>query len=70
MSAHTASQIVSIVSVRAADQTAALAVALAVVSDALSLRSREPYARKVIQESDKNALACEFKSKNEQDLPR
>ena len=35
VSAHTASQIVSIVSVRAADQPAAVAVALAVVSDAL-----------------------------------
>ncbi len=35
MSAHTASQIVSIVSVRAADQPVAVTVALAVVSDAL-----------------------------------
>ena len=34
-SAHTASQIVSIVTVLAADQPAAVAVALAVVSDAL-----------------------------------
>jgi hypothetical protein len=35
VSAHTASQIVSIVTVLAADQAAAVAVALAVVSDAL-----------------------------------
>ena len=35
VSAHTASQIVSIVSVQAAGQPAAVAVALAVVSDAL-----------------------------------
>jgi hypothetical protein len=35
VSAHTASQIVSIVTVLAADQPAAVAVALAVVSDAL-----------------------------------
>jgi hypothetical protein len=35
VSAHTASQIVSIVAVLAADQSAAVAVALAVVSDAL-----------------------------------
>jgi hypothetical protein len=35
VSAHTAGQIVSIVSVLAADQPAAVAVALAVVSDAL-----------------------------------
>ena len=35
VSAHTASQIVSIVTVLAADQLAAVAVALAVVSDAL-----------------------------------
>jgi hypothetical protein len=34
-SAHTASQIISIVTVRAADQPAAAAAALAVVSDAL-----------------------------------
>jgi hypothetical protein len=38
-SAHTASQIVSIVAVLAADQPAAVAVALAVVSDALNVRS-------------------------------
>jgi hypothetical protein len=36
VSAHTASQIVSIVTVLAADQPAAVAVALAVVSEALS----------------------------------
>jgi hypothetical protein len=36
VSAHTARQIVSIVTVLAADQPAAVAVALAVVSDALS----------------------------------
>jgi hypothetical protein len=35
VSAHTASRIISIVTVRAADQPAAVAVALAVVSDAL-----------------------------------
>jgi len=35
VSAHTAGQIVSIVTVPAADQPAAVAVALAVVSDAL-----------------------------------
>ena len=35
MSAHTASQIISIVTVLAADQPAAVAVALAIVSDAL-----------------------------------
>ena len=35
MSAHTVTQIVSIVTVLAADQPAAVAVALAVVSDAL-----------------------------------
>ena len=35
VSAHTASQIVSIVTVLAADQSAAMTVALAVVSDAL-----------------------------------
>jgi hypothetical protein len=35
MSAHTASQVVSIVTVLAADERAAVAVALAVVSDAL-----------------------------------
>jgi hypothetical protein len=35
MSAHTASQIISIVTVLTADQPAAVAVALAVVSDAL-----------------------------------
>jgi hypothetical protein len=35
MSAHTASQIISIVTVLAADRPAAVAVALAVVSDAL-----------------------------------
>jgi hypothetical protein len=38
VSAHTASQIVSIVTVLAPDQPAAVAVALAVVSDALSHR--------------------------------
>jgi hypothetical protein len=38
VSAHTASQIVSIVTVLAADQPAAVAVALAVVSDALNHR--------------------------------
>jgi hypothetical protein len=37
VSAHTASQIVSIVTVLAADQPAAVAVALAVVSDALCM---------------------------------
>jgi len=36
VSAHTASQIVSIVTVLAADQPAAVAVALAVVSDTLT----------------------------------
>ena len=36
VSAHTASQIVSIVTVRAGDQPAAVALALAVVSDALT----------------------------------
>jgi hypothetical protein len=36
VSAHTASQIVNIVTVLAADQPAAVAVALAVVSDALT----------------------------------
>ena len=35
VSAHTASQIISMVTVHAADQSAAVAVALAVVSDAL-----------------------------------
>jgi hypothetical protein len=35
MSAHTASQIISIITVLAADQPAAVAVALAVVSDSL-----------------------------------
>jgi hypothetical protein len=40
MSAHTATQIVSIVAVRAADQLAAVAVALTVVSDALTCRWR------------------------------
>ena len=38
VSAHTASQILSIVTVLAADQSAAVAVALAVVSDALNHR--------------------------------
>jgi hypothetical protein len=38
VSAHTASQIISIVTVQAADQPAAVAVALAVVSDALRCR--------------------------------
>ena len=38
VSAHTASQIVSIVTVLAADQPAAIAVGLAVVSDALKRR--------------------------------
>jgi hypothetical protein len=38
VSAHTASQIVSIVTVLAADQPAAVAIALAVVSDALNHR--------------------------------
>jgi hypothetical protein len=44
VSAHTASQIVSIVTVLAADQPAAVAVALAVVSDALrrSVASSHP----------------------------
>jgi hypothetical protein len=36
VTAHTASQIVSVVTVLAADQPAAVAVALAVISDALS----------------------------------
>lgn len=40
MSAHTASQIVSIVTVLAADQPAAVAIALAVVSDALRTSGR------------------------------
>jgi hypothetical protein len=40
MSAHTAEQIISIVTVEAADRSAAVAVALAVVSEALNL-SRE-----------------------------
>jgi hypothetical protein len=44
VSAHTAGQIVSIVTVLAADQPAAVAVALAVVSDALSVRSCRPPA--------------------------
>ena len=44
VSAHTASQIISIVTVLAADQPAAVAVALAVVSDALNVRSRHPPA--------------------------
>ena len=45
VSAHTASQIISIVTVLAANQPAAVAVALAVVSDALlSVRSRHPPA--------------------------
>ena len=35
VSAHTARQIISVVTVRAADQPAAVAVALAIVSDAL-----------------------------------
>jgi hypothetical protein len=39
VSAHTASQIISTVTVLAADQPAAVAVALAVVSDALKHRS-------------------------------
>jgi hypothetical protein len=43
VSAHTASQIVSIVTVLAADQPAAVAVALAVVSDAL----RRPVASSI-----------------------
>ena len=42
VSAHTASQIVSIVTVLAIDQPAAVAVALAVVSDALKSRLRHP----------------------------
>ena len=44
VSAHTASQIISIVTVLAADQPAAVAVALAVVSDALKVRSCHPAA--------------------------
>jgi hypothetical protein len=40
VSAHTAGQIVSIVTVLAADQPAAVAVALAVVSDALRASGR------------------------------
>jgi hypothetical protein len=43
VSAHTASQIVSIVTVLAADQPVAVAVALAVVSDAL----RRPVASSI-----------------------
>jgi hypothetical protein len=43
VSAHTASQIVSIVTVLAVDQPAAVAVALAVVSDAL----RRPVASSI-----------------------
>jgi hypothetical protein len=42
VSAHTASQIISIVTVLAADRPAAVAVALAVVSDALSVRLPHP----------------------------
>jgi len=48
VSAHTVSQIVSIVSVRAADRPAALAVALAVVSDAL----KSPIASALHAKSD------------------
>ena len=44
VSAHTASQIISIVTVLAADRPAAVAVTLAVVSDALSVRPRHPSA--------------------------
>ena len=43
VSAHTAGQIVSIVTVLAADQPAAVAVALAVVSDALKRAGRVAY---------------------------
>ena len=42
VSAHTASQIISMVTVLAADQLAAVAVALAVVSDALGVRLSHP----------------------------
>jgi hypothetical protein len=42
VSAHTAGQIVSIVTVLAADQPAAMAVALAVVSEALGRPSASP----------------------------
>ena len=38
MSAHTASQIVSVVTVQTADRLAAVAVALAVASEALAVR--------------------------------
>ena len=44
ISAHTARQIISTVTGLAADQPAAVAVAVAVVSDALSIRSRHPPA--------------------------
>jgi hypothetical protein len=44
VSAHTASQIISTVTVLAADQPAAVAVALAVVSDALTLAFHKGYA--------------------------
>ena len=49
MSAHTASQIISVVTVLATDQPAAVAVALAVVSDALKRPVRHPPA-------DRNAV--------------
>jgi hypothetical protein len=42
MSAHTAEKIIGIVTALAADQPAAVAIALAVVSDALSVRLRHP----------------------------
>jgi hypothetical protein len=45
ISAHTASQIVSVVTVLAADQPAAVAVALAVVSDALNAQLPNPPAQ-------------------------
>ena len=47
VSAHTASQIVSVVTVLAADQLAAVAVALAVVSDVLTRISTQLVRRKV-----------------------
>jgi hypothetical protein len=49
MSAHTASQIISIVTVLAADQPAAVAVALAVVSDALKRPVRRLPADKIVK---------------------
>ena len=51
VSAHTASQIVSIVTVLAADQPAAVAVALAVVSDA--------YRARCVMENTFDDVGCE-----------